>query len=252
MPTNPLGETIRAYRRVRGLSSRALAAAAGLAPQTVWFIENGVTRQPRQQNLEAIARVLGIPTARLQALAAGLAAATVVTSGPGPTRGMRVQSAKEQEGQPMKWVTRSGVRMDRAAMIWLIRTRVDPGAEITILPEAEVLEYAEETGATPFHHPKAELRNTGTRTGFDAMRTHYELQDPALGLMSLIIRGAETNDKNLTQWSPGFSAIGNGLRNLTTDDETFVANMALVLDGLYRFCQDQLAPVARPTAPRAE
>ena len=25
---------------------------------------------------------------------------------------------------------------------------------------------------------------------------------------------------------------------------------ALVLDGLYRFCQDQLAPVARPTAER--
>jgi len=54
-----------AYRRVRGLSSRALAAAAVLAPQTVWFIENGVTRQPRQQNLEAIARVLGIPPLRL-------------------------------------------------------------------------------------------------------------------------------------------------------------------------------------------
>jgi len=64
VPTNPLGETIRAYRRVRGLSSRALAAA-GLAPQTVWFIENGVTRQPRQQNLEALARVLGIPLMRL-------------------------------------------------------------------------------------------------------------------------------------------------------------------------------------------
>jgi hypothetical protein len=26
--------------------------------------------------------------------------------------------------------------------------------------------------------------------------------------------------------------------------------MALVLDGLYRFCQDQLNPVARPTAER--
>ena len=44
------------------------------------------------------------------------------------------------------------------------------------------MEYAEETGATPFHHPKAELRNTGMRTGFDALRYHYELQDPALAL----------------------------------------------------------------------
>ena len=252
MATNPLGETIQAYRRVRGLSSRALAAAAGLAPQTVWFIENGVTRQPRHQNLEAIARVLGIPVMRLQALATGLATATVVTPGPGPGRGIAVRSSTTREGQTMKWVTRSGVRMDRAAMIWLIRTRLDPEAEITILPEAEVLEYAQETGATPFHHPKADLRNIGVRTGFDALRTHYDLQDPALGLLSLIIRGAETNDKNLTQWSPGFSAIGSGLRNLTTDDEVFVANMALILDGLYRFCQDQMAPIARPNAPRGE
>ncbi len=92
----------------------------------------------------------------------------------------------------MKWVTRSGVRMDRAAMVWLIKKMVDPEAEIVILPESEVLEYAEETGATPFHHPKAELRNTGVRTGFDAVRTHYELQDPALGLLALIIRGADS------------------------------------------------------------
>jgi hypothetical protein len=150
----------------------------------------------------------------------------------------------------MKWVTRAGVRMDRAAMAWLIRTKIDPAAEISILPEAEVMEYAAETGATPFHHPKAELRHTGTRTGFDALRVHFDLQDPALGLMALILRGAETNDRSLTQWSPGFAAIGSGLRNLTGDDETFIANMALVLDGLYRFCQDQLAPVARPTAER--
>ncbi len=150
----------------------------------------------------------------------------------------------------MKWVTRAGVRMDRAAMVWLIKKLIDPAAEIAILPESEVLEYAQETGATPFHHPKAELRHTGTRTGFDALRTHYQLDDPALALMSLILRGAETNDRSLTQWSSGFWAIGSGLRQLTDDDEIFIAQMALIYDGLYQFCQDQLAPVQRPTAER--
>ena len=150
----------------------------------------------------------------------------------------------------MQWVTRTGVRMDRAAMVWLIRHAIDPQAEIVLLPEGEVMEYAAETGATPFHHPKAELRNTGVRTGFDALRTHYDLQDPALGLLALIIRGAETNDRGLTQWSPGFWAIGSGLRQLTPDDEAFIDQIGVVLDGLYRFCQDQLAPAARPTAER--
>ena len=123
---------------------------------------------------------------------------------------------------------------------------LSPAAEIAILPEAEVMEYAEETGATPFHHPKAELRHLGTRTGFDAVRTTYELNDPALGLLALIIRGAETNDRSLTQWSPGFWAIGSGLRLQIEDDMEYVAAVGALLDGLYRFCQDQLSPVAKP------
>jgi DNA-binding XRE family transcriptional regulator len=255
-----LGQVIQAYRQARGLSSRALAAAAGIAPQTLWLIEHGATQRPRPQNLVAIGRVLGIAPARLQALANGLPAGghvgvatrqqgTDISRHPGADRRGERQDT-QWKGDTMKWVTRAGVRMDRSAMAWLIRTKIDPEAEITILPESEVMEYAEETGATPFHHPKAELRHTGTRTGFDALRVHFDLQDPALGLMALIIRGAETNDRSLTQWSAGFQAIGSGLRNLTGDDETFIANMALVLDGLYRFCQDQLAPVARPTAER--
>ena len=243
-----LGQTIQAYRKARGLSSRQLAAAAGLAPQTLWLIEHGATASPRPQTLAAIARALGLPEARLRALAADLpttgvppALSAFAAAAPGAAR---------EEGDTMQWVTRTGVRMDRAAMVWLIRHAIDPQAEIVLLPEGEVMEYAAETGATPFHHPKAELRNTGVRTGFDALRTHYDLQDPALGFLALIIRGAETNDRGLTQWSPGFWAIGSGLRQLTADDEAFIDQIGVVLDGLYRFCQDQLAPATRPTAER--
>jgi DNA-binding XRE family transcriptional regulator len=256
MTTSGLGQVVQAYRKARGLSSRALAAAAGIAPQTLWFIEHGVTHQPRPENLAAIARALNVPQARLQALASGSPLPTPPRAElpPRVERRQRLTTtakmATGREGPGMKWVTRAGVRMDRAAMVWLIKKMIDPAAEIAILPESEVLEYAQETGATPFHHPKAELRHTGTRTGFDALRTHYQLDDPALALMSLILRGAETNDRSLTQWSSGFWAIGSGLRQLTDDDEIFIAQMALVYDGLYQFCHDQLAPVQRPTAER--
>jgi hypothetical protein len=146
----------------------------------------------------------------------------------------------------MRWVTRTGVRMDRAAMIWLIRREIDPSAEITLLPEAEVMEFAEEQQATPFHHPQAPLRNTGLRTGFDALITHYQLADPVLAVMALAMRGAETQDRTITPWSSGLRAIGNGLRSLHADDEVFIAAMATVLDGLYQFCADQLAPADPP------
>src|SRR6478735_6641177 len=146
----------------------------------------------------------------------------------------------------MRWVTRTGVRMDRAAMIWLIRREIDPSAEITLLPEAEVMEFAEEQQATPFHHPQAPLRNTGLRTGFDALITHYQLANPVLAVMALAMRGAETQDRTITPWSSGLRAIGNGLRSLHAEDEVFITAMGTVLDGLYQFCADQLAPVEMP------
>jgi hypothetical protein len=137
-------------------------------------------------------------------------------------------------------------------MIWLIRKEIDPEAEIVLLPEGEVIEYAAESGATPFHHPQAELRNTGFRTGFDALCFAHELNDPALGLMALVIRGAETNDRTLTQWSPGFRAIGAGLRERAASDEEFIDSMRVLLDGLYAFCQEQFQPVSKQAAPRRE
>ncbi len=151
----------------------------------------------------------------------------------------------------MRWVTRAGARLDRAAMIWLIRRSIDAEAEFVFLPDAEVMKYAATTGATPFHHPHADLRNTGLRTGFDALLTHYDLTDPALAVLALILRGAETADRGLTPWSVGFRAIGSGLRQLHVEDEAFVADVGRVLDGLYRFCQDLLAPTAAPARPNA-
>ena len=148
----------------------------------------------------------------------------------------------------MEWVTRQGVRLDRAAMIWLIRREIDSEATITILPEGEVLAHAATTGATPFHHPGAELRHQGSRTGFDSLRTHYNLTDPALAVMALIHRGAETSDKSLTQWSPGVVAIANGIRKACATDDAYLAAITPVLDGLYLFCQDLLAAPGKPTA----
>jgi len=143
----------------------------------------------------------------------------------------------------MKWVTRTNVRLDRVAMIWLIKRVIDPNAEVVLLPEAEAEAFAEANGAVLFHHPKAEMRNTGFRTGFDAMIMKYELSDPALVLMQMALRGAETTDRTLTPWSTGIRAIGLGLRSLYEEDERFIEEMGRVFDGLYQFCQDQLAPV---------
>lgn len=147
----------------------------------------------------------------------------------------------------MRWVTRAGARMDRASMIWAIRRRIDPDAEIVFLPDGEVLAYAAANGATPFHHPGAELRHTGLRTGFDAVCAKYDLlTDPAMTALAMILRGAETQERMLTQWSHGVRAVASGMRALYEDDMAFVDAMAPLLDGLYRFCQELTATELQP------
>ena len=145
----------------------------------------------------------------------------------------------------MQWVTRQGVRLDRAAMIWMIRTFIDPQAAIAILPENEVMAHAEQHGATPFHHPQAALRHQGSRTGFDGLRVAYEITDPAIALMAMVLRGAETSDKALTQWSPGLAAVTSGMRKVAQSDDAYLAAVMPLLDGLYQWCQDQLASPGR-------
>jgi hypothetical protein len=133
-------------------------------------------------------------------------------------------------------------------MIWLIRREIDPEAEIHFLPADEVMGFAAEHDATPFHHPKAEIRHTGSRTGFDALVARHGLTDPALVVMSLILRGAETSERNLTQWSHGVRAVAIGTRLLHEDDAEYVAAMAPMLNALYRFSQDVASSALPPTA----
>jgi hypothetical protein len=153
---------------------------------------------------------------------------------------MIVPGAHKQMEIAVEYVTRAGASFDRAAMIWLLRRFIDPDATVTVLPAGEVIAYAAEHNATPFHHPKAELRHRGATTGFDAFRRHFQVNDPAVGLMALVLRGVETSDKRLTQWSPGIAALVAGMRRQAATDQEYLAAALLICDWLYRWCQEQL------------
>jgi ribosome-binding protein aMBF1 (putative translation factor) len=59
-----LGERVREHRRTRGLTQEALAEALELSVAYVSLIERG-GRNPPYTTVVAIARALGIPTARI-------------------------------------------------------------------------------------------------------------------------------------------------------------------------------------------
>lgn len=139
----------------------------------------------------------------------------------------------------MQWVTRTRPKVDRIACPWLIKRFVDPVAEFVYVPAAEVVVYAERTGAIPYDVPNVELGHHGDECSFDAILNTYELTDPALRRLALIVRGADTPAKDLTPQSQGLEAIAEGFRLLYDDDHAQLAAETVVYDALYRYCQAQ-------------
>jgi hypothetical protein len=141
----------------------------------------------------------------------------------------------------MQWVTRARPKVDRIACPWLIRRFIDPEAEFVYVPADEVLAVAGQTGAIPYDVPGVDLGHHGAECSFDAILARYELTDPALQCLALIVRGADTPAKDLTPESPGLEAVAEGFRLLYQDDLRQLAAESIVYDALYAYCQQQVA-----------
>jgi hypothetical protein len=138
----------------------------------------------------------------------------------------------------MKWVTRSRPKVDRVACPWLIERFIDPGAEILYVPADRVLETAERENAIPFDIPNVELGHRGPECSFDAIIRKYNLRDAALQRLALIVRGADTEAKDLTPQSPGLDAIAEGFRLVYEDDHELLEREMAVYDALYAYCRE--------------
>lgn len=140
----------------------------------------------------------------------------------------------------MKWVTRANPRVDRVACPWLIRKFVDPEAEFLYVASDQVMAVAERESAVPYDVPDVELGHRGAECSFDAIIRTYHLADPALSRMALIVRGADTDDKDLTPESRGLEAIAAGFQAAYADDHEQLAAELPVYDALYAYCQLQI------------
>ena len=140
----------------------------------------------------------------------------------------------------MKWVTRANPRVDRIACPWLIKKFVDPEAEFLYVAGDQVMAVAELERAIPYDVPNVELGHAGPECSFDAIIRTYSQTDPALRQMALIVRGADTADKDLTPESRGLEAIAAGFQAAYADDHEQLAAELPVYDALYAYCQQQM------------
>lgn len=137
----------------------------------------------------------------------------------------------------MKWITRERPKIDRIACPWLIERFIDQDAEFLYVPAADVFKIAEETGATPYDIPGAELSHTGELCSFDAFLLKYGLTDPALQQLAVIVRGADTSKLDLTPQSAGLYALSLGLSQNYADDHALLKHGMVIYDALYSWCK---------------
>lgn len=145
----------------------------------------------------------------------------------------------------MKWVTREKARVDRIACPWLIRRFIDPDPVFLFVPADQVMAVAEREGAIPFDVPGVELGHHGDRCSFDAFLDTYRLDDPALRALALIVRGADTDQRQLAPESPGLYAAATGFREISRDDYDNMARQFPLYDALYAYCRSRLAAIGQ-------
>ena len=122
----------------------------------------------------------------------------------------------------MKWVTRERPKIDRIACPWLIARFIDKTPEFLYVPAGEVLRVAQETGAIAYDIPGVEMSHVGELCSFDAFLKKYNLTDPALQQLAVIVRGADTDRLDLAAQSAGLLAISLGLSRNFKDDHALL------------------------------
>ena len=137
----------------------------------------------------------------------------------------------------MKWVTRQRPKIDRIACPWLITRFIDPKAEFPFVPPPQVLRIAAESGATPFDVEGVELSHEGPLCSFDALLTKYQLTDPALHDLAVIVRGADTARLDLAPEAAGLLAISLGLSHEFKDDQEQLRQGMVIYDALYAWAK---------------
>ncbi|MCA2211717.1 chromate resistance protein ChrB domain-containing protein [Jidongwangia harbinensis] len=144
----------------------------------------------------------------------------------------------------MKWATRAGVHIDRAACAWLIRRHVDPRPEFVFVADPNEVP----PDATPFDMRGVDLSHHGTDCTFETILRRYDLHDPVLWKLAEIVHEADIEDGRYdAPEAPGLDVVLRGLSLVLTDDHRVLELTGPVFDGLYEYYRRVLL-LGRPPA----
>lgn len=137
----------------------------------------------------------------------------------------------------MQWITRERPKIDRIACPWLIARFIDKEAEFLFVPAEQVLSMSTSTGAIPYDIPGVELSHVGELCSFDAFLSQYNLMEPALQQLAVIVRGADTARLDIAPEAAGLLALSLGLSYNFIDDHAMLTQGMIMYDALYAWCK---------------
>jgi rhodanese-related sulfurtransferase len=138
-----------------------------------------------------------------------------------------------------KWVTREHPKIDRIACPWLISRFINPLAAFLYVPADQVITVAQQEDATPYDIKDVTFGHVDDHCSFDAIVKAFEIKDPALDHLAMIVRGADTSRPDLAPQCEGLLAISYGLSANYRDDHEMLKHGIVIYDALYTWCRMQ-------------
>lgn len=136
----------------------------------------------------------------------------------------------------MRWCTRAGVHIDRAASAWLIVRFVDAEAEFSFVTDPDDLPM----DATAFDMRGVDLGHHGVDCSFETILRRYDLTDPVLWRIAAIVHEAELEDERYdAPEAAGFDLILRAL-SVAHDDNEVLAMTMPIFDAVYQFLRRSL------------
>jgi hypothetical protein len=131
----------------------------------------------------------------------------------------------------MRWATRAGIHIDRAACAWLIRRCLDPDAEFVFVSDpADV-----PADATGFDMRGVDLGHHGDDCSFETILGRHDLTDPVLWRLAEIVHEADLDDERYdAPEARGLDVILRGL-SMICDDARLLDLSGPIFDGLYEY-----------------
>jgi hypothetical protein len=149
------------------------------------------------------------------------------------------QGFQKPEGQPTpgaeyqgrRWVTRSGIKVDRTACCWLILRFIDANAAISFVDPNQ---YVHRDGEIRFDMFEGEITHEGDRCSFEVLMDRCDLRAPALEAVAEIVHDLDLKDGKFGRAeTAGVAAMLEGLALRFQDDQQRMKEGLVIFDSLY-------------------